>query len=234
MSIFRFKQFSIKQEHSALKVGTDGVLLGAWANIEKGKHILDIGTGTGLIAIMCAQRNTKAAINGVELDEKSALEAQYNAEQSPWSDRIQMYHLNIFDYKPKNHFDHIISNPPFFEVHYNQDNSPKKRARQQTNCSINRLAFYIKNNLKTEGKCHLIYPYRALDQLNNAFNDNGLYLQRRCDVIGRQGAQPVRVMVEYGFEPKRVASTALIIEVQHRHDYSADYRLLTKDFYLKF
>ena len=113
---FQFKRFSIKQDHCAMKVGTDGVLLGAWCDVTDARHILDVGAGSGLVALMVAQRNYRAIIEAVEIDRDSASDADYNFKHSPWSNRLNLKNIDFLDYRPSIKFDLIVSNPPFFDL----------------------------------------------------------------------------------------------------------------------
>ena len=114
MSVFKSKQFNIIQEKSAMKVGTDGVLLACWVSCEKANTILDIGCGTGLIALMLAQRNSKSSVTGIEIDAIASQEAQENIGNSDWRERIKIEHTSLQKFKPQTQFDIIVSNPPFF------------------------------------------------------------------------------------------------------------------------
>jgi len=138
---FRFKQFTVQQSQAAFKVGTDACLLGAWVNVEKAQHILDIGTGTGLIALMLAQRNAEAMVTGLEIDQKSAAEARLNFEHSPWNDRLGMIHASLEEFSNSSavRFDHIVSNPPYFVNSTPNSNSRKDRTRHQSHLPLEHL-----------------------------------------------------------------------------------------------
>ena len=139
MKPFIFKQFKIQQDNTAMKVGTDGVLLGAWADSENATNILDIGTGTGLIALMLAQRNLKANITAIEIDEQASLQASENFNNSPWEIRLSIKNLKLQDFVVEEKFDLIVSNPPFFNNTFQANSSERNIARQTETLSFNEL-----------------------------------------------------------------------------------------------
>ena len=149
MSVFKFKEFSIIQEKSAMKVGTDGVLLGCWVSSEKVNNILDIGCGTGLITLMLGQRNLDSNITGIEIDKRAIQEAQLNISNSDWNQRIEIKHTSLQQFNPQLKFDLIVSNPPFFP----QNKSQKSRdiARHTNTLSFEELIDNANNLLEKKG-----------------------------------------------------------------------------------
>ncbi len=234
-SIFRFKQFSIQQEYAAMKIGTDGVLLGAWANIHNAKTILDIGTGTGVIALMCAQRNPTATISSVEMDALAVKDAQVNFNNSLWKKRIHLIHGEVQQFASNpihfHQFDHIICNPPFFKVNRQLSNN-RKMARQHASLSPADLSMSCKKLLHPSGKVSIIYPSDGLNDIIAQFKDQNLFVHRRIMVHGRHGIAAKRGLIEFGQHPANVREEQLIIEKDKRHDYTKEYIDLTKDFYL--
>ncbi len=230
--LFKFKQFEISQKLSAMKIGTDGVLLGAWAPVEKAKKILDVGTGTGLIALMCAQRNRQAQISGVEIDPKAAGEAQYNFNRSPWKDRLKSIQIDFKVYQPDQKFDVIISNPPFFDETVLSTKTDRNIARHTQQLNLQELIKKSRQLLTKTGMINLILPVNKQSELEQILINNDLYLNRLCYVKGRPEAQVKRILVSIGQKKTKTMVTELIIETQ-RHVYTPQYIQLTKDFYLK-
>ncbi len=230
---FHFKQFDILQERSAMKIGTDGVLLGAWANIEDASTILDIGTGTGVIAIMAAQRQQTANITAIEIDQAAFEEATTNASHSPWSDRITVVHSSLQDFDAHHSFDHVICNPPFFvESQLTNPNKPRSFARQDIALPLSVLIQKSKQQIKANGAISLVYPFDRFDQLRESFISQGFCLTRKMVTYGRPGIPPKRVFSEWKLTEEVIQFQELIIEEFGRHKYSEAFKYLTKDFYL--
>ena len=232
MAGFRFKQFAVEQDDVAMKVGTDGVLLGAWADCDCAKRILDIGTGTGVIALMLAQRNTEAQVQAVEIDEIAVKRARANFDNSPWAERLNVECCAVQAFNPNEKFDLIISNPPYFVDSLLPPDAKRSTARHTHDLSFGELDKAVYRLLADEGRFALILPtaefekYLALTQL---------HLVRRCDVYPKTGAAAKRVMAEFAkFETATAKQETITIEVDKRGDYTDEYRALTKDFYLKF
>jgi len=232
---FQFKQFQITQEKSAMKIGTDGVLLGAWANVVEAKTILDIGTGTGVIAIMCAQKNKNATITAIEIDDSAFEEATTNARQSPWTNRINVLHASLQEFQPSQPFDHIICNPPFFvESKLTTKLDPRSMARQEFSMPIDILAKSVNQLLSEKGLFSMIYPADRFTEVNEVFTSYDLHLTRQLIVYGRPGIEPKRHVLEWSRLPKQCETEDLIIEEFGRHQYSKKFKTLGKEFYLNF
>ena len=232
MSGFRFKQFAVEQDDVAMKVGTDGVLLGAWADCNGAKRILDIGTGTGVIALMLAQRNAEAELHAVEIDEVASCRARANFDMSPWTERLEVSCCAVQEFEPSEKFDLIISNPPYFVDSLLPPDSKRSTARHTHDLSFEELDSAVARLLADNGRFALILPtvefdkYLAITQLS---------LVRRCDVYPKVGAEVKRVMAEFAkSKPLAIVHEYITIEVEKRGDYTEEYRTLTKDFYLKF
>ena len=231
--VFRFKQFEVQQQRSAMKVGTDGVLIGAWASVRPtDKAILDIGTGTGLIALMLAQRNPEAKVVGVEIDAESAAQTRENVEQSPWSDRVEIVECAVQEYVTEQKFDLIVSNPPFFVDSVKCNDESRSKARHTDTLSFADLMRTATRLLSPEGRFAVIVPAEAAMSVVAAGN---LHLVRRCDVRTKPKGQPKRVMLEFSprFEGAALREE-LTIGDGTNGGYSAEYKALTRDFYLKF
>ena len=232
MGNFTFKQFAIEQEDVAMKVGTDGVLLGAWADCSGAKRILDIGTGTGVIALMSAQRNTEAKIYAVEIDETATRRARSNFEMSPWAERLEVENCAVQEFDPNEKFDLIISNPPYFIDSLLPPDAKRSTARHTHDLSFEELDEAVGRLLADEGKFALILPTAEFEKYLSLTK---LHLVRRCDMHPTTGAATKRVMAEFSkSKTAEIVRETVTIEREKRGDYTDEYRTLTKDFYLKF
>ena len=232
MAGFRFKQFAVEQDDVAMKVGTDGVLLGAWVDCEGAKHILDIGTGTGVIALQMAQRNQQAKVQAVEIDSTAALRARANFDASPWAERLEVEKTAVQEFAPAEKFDLIVSNPPYFVDSLLPPDAKRSTARHTHDLTFEELDEAVARLLAEGGRFALILPvaefekYLTITQLN---------IVRRCDVHPIEGGAVKRIMAEFAKQkPTTIAYETIAIEKGRRGDYTDDYRALTKDFYLKF
>ena len=232
---FRFKKFSLEQQECTMKIGTDGILLGAWVSIEGAKSILDVGTGTGLIAIMCAQRNDKANIHGVEIDEASYNLASQNASNAPWADRISMYHNSVQEFVGSHaqKFDLIISNPPFFSGGTFSDKERRTSMRHTVKLSHGDLLRSVNNLLTLEGKFAVILPYIEGLRFVELAEQSKLYAERITKVFPRSDKRVERLLIEFvRTKPTGIKENTLIIRNENNEDVSQDFKALTKDFYL--
>jgi len=216
---------------AAMKVGTDGVLLGAWAEVENHADILDVGTGTGLIALMLAQRNSTANIDAIDLNENAVIQAQYNFMQSEWSDRLKTIHSSLQNFKPSKKYDLIISNPPYFD---SIDVAPSSRnsARHIDDLSLEDLIFHSKSLLNPDGIISLILPKNNEEKFCRILQKNSLFLHRKTDVRGNKAVPIKRILVEFSAHEKKITKNELVIE-KKRHQYTNEYTKLTRAFYLK-
>nr|WP_319399913.1 methyltransferase [uncultured Carboxylicivirga sp.] len=235
-SFFRFKQFTVNQEKAAMKVGTDGVLLGAWAGCDNARKILDIGTGSGLIALMMAQRNPNAEIIAIEIDEDACEQANQNFKTSPWSDRLSVVHTSLQDYcYTANKFDLIVSNPPFFNNSLKSSDQARNKARHTDSLSYEEL-FYCSHQLSEEDAAlSFIIPSVSEKEVIRIKNDYDYNLSRVMRVQGDINKQIVRTLFEFKTKPvSSISKKNICIEKGRRHLYSEEYIALTKDFYLAF
>ncbi|MGB0177543.1 MAG: tRNA1(Val) (adenine(37)-N6)-methyltransferase [Owenweeksia sp.] len=229
---FRFKQFTIHHDQCAHKVGTDGVLLGAWVKPKKARSILDIGSGSGLIALMMAQRFPEAGIMGVELDKASYLQSVENIEASPFRERVAIYHDDFLkhDFKDRT-FDLIVSNPPFFDRAYLSGNSVRDRARHTFSLSHDQMLEKAMNLLREDGTINLILPP---DEAEKAVLHPGLLTHRKTLVFNHEGGDVKRWLISLGLhKPAQPEITELAIR-SNASDFSEDYQNLTGEFYLNF
>ena len=233
---FTFKQFHIDHSKCAMKVGTDGTLIGAWASIPYGEcTVLDIGTGTGLIAIMAAQRAQQAQVIGIDIDSDCIEQARENVTASPWSERISIIHSALQEFTSTKGFDIIISNPPYFVDSLLSPDDKRSTARHTTTLSFNDLCDGVLHLLAQDGTFALILPPAEAERFLSVARGR-LFLIRRCDVWSTPDSGIKRVMMELQKQPPKELPQIekLIIEDSGPMGYSAEYRQLTRDFYLKF
>jgi tRNA1Val (adenine37-N6)-methyltransferase len=230
---FQFKEFRINQERSAMKVGTDGVLLGAWAEISHARHILDVGTGTGLIALMCAQRNIEADVHAIEVDDSSAEQAKENVKASKFADRISIEKVALQEFSITGSFDAIICNPPFFVDGTRSPAPERKQARHTDSLSVNELLEHSARLVSKEGSLHLILPSDQEERLLTEGVRYGWYLKRLTLVHPNRVKPAKRILVSLTRSMSKELRDHLTIEGEERFDYSTEYQKLTAPFYLK-
>lgn len=230
---FQFKQFSIEQNLCAMKVGTDGVLLGAWATIPDGL-VLDIGTGTGVISLMLAQRNANSIIHAIDIDKNAFLQSKSNFESSPWSNRINAYHSSLQDFEPDKRYQLIVSNPPFFVNSSKSQNEAKNTARHTDELSFDTLLQSVASLLLPDGIFSVVLPFSAVSEFVELAKNQHLFLNRLCEVKPNLAKPPKRALMEFVLQEKELETTSLTIETNQRHVYTLAYQNLTKDFYLEF
>jgi tRNA1Val (adenine37-N6)-methyltransferase len=230
--VFRFKKFNLYQDKAAMKVGTDGVLLGAWVNVKNKNNLLDVGSGSGLIALMMAQRNQQAIIDAVEIDPNAVEQTRYNFDISPWKNRLQVYHSDFRRYQSVRKYDLIVSNPPYFDENYYSGNRQRDRARHTKDLKLSDLVEKSIELLSTGGHIALILPYQKLQELQDISKHNGLFFNKITYVKGNPAAKVKRFLCDLSFEKNILETETLIIEIK-RHQYTPEYVALTRDFYLK-
>lgn len=232
---FKFKQFTIYQDKCAMKVGTDGVLLGAWANVENVGKMLDIGTGTGLIALMLAQRS-KAIIDAIEVDQNACIQAQENVNFSPWTDRINIIHQSFQDFlkAAETKYDLIVCNPPYFQNSLTAPDENRTKARHNTELQLADIIDGSLRCLSELGILSLILPYVEGSLFIAKAAEQGLYCVRQTNVLPKPGRKPKRLLLEFQRIKNPFIEKHFVIELNKRHQYSDDYKNLTKDFYLAF
>jgi tRNA1Val (adenine37-N6)-methyltransferase len=233
---FQFKSFTIQQDKCAMKVGTDGVLLGAWANAENAERILDIGTGTGVIALMLGQRAPEATIVGVDIDKDACMQAEENVQRSPWSERVHIIEASIQEFTPKELYDLIVSNPPYFENSMKTGEHARDLARHNDSLGYTELIFSVNNFLTEKGSFCTVLPVTEGEQFIKMARTQGLYCVKKCEVFPTPDKPVKRLLLEFKKKPEatEMQTEKLVIELDQRHQYSEEYINLTKDFYLKF
>jgi tRNA1Val (adenine37-N6)-methyltransferase len=231
---FNFKQFSIQQNSAAMKIGTDGILLGAWADTTNSNQIIDIGTGTGVIGIMQCQKNSSANIDAIEISKEACIDAAQNIANCPWSERVNLHESPIQKLISNKKYDHIISNPPFFINSLNPEDSERKKARHTTHLSYVDILGFATKNLSNKGKVSLILPVEDGEKCILISNKFELWVSRKCFVQPKAHKKPHRLLLEFTNEKTKVSENNLIIENKERHDYTEEYKAITKDFYTIF
>ena len=230
---FQFKKFSVAQDKTAMKIGTDGVLLGAWIPISNESHILDIGTGTGVISLMMAQRSEVSKITAIEIEENAYKQAVDNFKQAPWSNRLQAIQTSLQDFSFNQTFDLIVSNPPYYTSTNKNESKEKALARHVDNLSFQDLLSHTSQLLKNSGKAYFIIPFQEEISFLQKANIQGLYLEKITRVKGHKDAPIKRSLLCFSKNKiEDIDASELIIEVE-RHQYTPEYIRLVKDFYLK-
>ena len=233
---FQFKQFKIEQDKCAMKIGTDGVLLGAWASLENQPFsILDIGAGTGVIALMLAQRSFSELIDALEIEENAYEQCVDNFENSYWGDRLFCYHAALDEFAEEMEgetYDLIISNPPFYDENFTSTEENRNLARFTEALPFEYLVKYSAQLLAEKGKFCTIIPHKNEEEFIQLASKEKLFPQKITRVRGHKNSPIKRSLLQFGFEQTTLETSELIIEID-RHVYTEDYKNLVKDFYLK-
>jgi tRNA1Val (adenine37-N6)-methyltransferase len=236
MSTFNFKQFTVQQDKCAMKIGTDGVLLGAWCPIDNNPFsVLDIGAGTGILSLMLAQRSNAEQIDSLEIDEEAYEQCVENFENSPWSDRLFCFHAGLDEFvdEPEDEYDIIISNPPFYSENYKTDDSQRDLARFQDALPFEDLIEAADLLLSENGIFAVIIPYKEEERFIDLCAEVELFPVKVTRVKGSHTTPIVRSLLAFKrYELSVLTADELVIEI-NRHEYTDDYINLTKDFYLK-
>jgi len=231
---FTFKQFAIYQDRAVFKVGTDGVLLGATADVTGTRRILDIGTGTGLIAIMLAQR-CDADIVAIEPDDNSYMQAVENVKACRWSNKIQVVHSDLQSYSADNEkFGLIVINPPYFNESLKNPDPRKSRSRHNDNLSSVEILKSVTSLLADDGRLQMIMPYVEGTVFIAEANSFGLYCNNILKIKSLPTSDIRRLIMTFTREMTKTTGKFLTIERGKRYEFTEEYISLTKDFYLKF
>jgi tRNA1Val (adenine37-N6)-methyltransferase len=230
--LFRFKQFTIHHDRCAMKVGTDGVLLGAWGCVE-GKRILDIGTGTGLIALMAAQRNPEAEVLGIDIDEAAVEQAKENILFSAFNSQCSILKQDVLTFNPESRFDAILCNPPFFTEDTLPDDKGRALARNNKSLPFEKLIPKVASLLADKGTFSLIIPSWLATEVVGLCLEHGLHLIRRCQVHTTKQKPPRRAMMMFSLDNRlNKNNQEVLILMAEDGTRSQAYQELTKDFYL--
>ena len=234
--MFSFKKFTVQQDKCAMKIGTDGVLLGAWCPVDNNPYsVLDIGAGTGILSLMLAQRSHAEQIDALEIDEDAYEQCVENFENSPWSDRLFCFHAGLDEFvdEPEDEYDLIISNPPFYSENYKTDDSQRDLARFQDALPFEELVEAADLLLSENGIFAVIIPYKEEDRFIDLCAQVELFPVKVTRVKGTPTTPIVRSLLAFKrYELSVLTADELVIEIS-RHEYTDEYIDLTKDFYLK-
>lgn len=232
---FQFKQFTIEQDRCAMQIGTDGVLLGAWVSIENNPFsILDIGAGTGVIALQLAQRSDAEMIDALEVDDNAYEQCVDNFENSPWGDRLFCYHASLGEFieEIEDKYDLIVSNPPFYSEDYKTSDESRDLARFNDSLPFDELIFSASQLLSEEGIFAVVIPRKEEEGFLKLAEQENLFPNRICRVKGNETSQEKRSLIAFSFEKSTPKIENLTIETS-RHKYTEEYISLVNEFYLK-
>lgn len=232
---FVFKQFQVQQDKCAMKIGTDGVLLGAWAAVTHNPFsILDIGAGTGILGLMLAQRSNAELIDAIEIDDDAYEQCVDNFEASPWGDRLFCYHASLEEFvdEIEDTYDLIICNPPFYSDDYKSEDSQRDLARFNDAMPFKHLMESVSKLLSEDGIFSIIVPFKEEAEIIKLAQNFNLHPRSILQVKGNPNSEVKRSLLEFTFRESAVKKEHLIIETE-RHQYTENYINLTKDFYLK-
>jgi tRNA1Val (adenine37-N6)-methyltransferase len=232
---FQFKQFTIQQQHCAMKVTTDGCLFGAWLanelqNTSPNSRLLDIGTGTGLLSLMVAQQTT-TTIDAVEIDINASEQAFANVAASPWQNRLQVFNTAIQDYQSKK-YDYIFTNPPFFDNDLKSPDTKRNLALHSSALSLEELLANITRLLSPSGHFAILLPYHRVAFFEDLATTNGYHLHKKTLVQQTPKHSYFRGMLVFGYAKKEAITNNIIIKEDN--DYTEAFRRLLKDYYLQF
>ena len=233
--VFRFKEFNIEQERCAMKIGTDGVLLGAWTTLEPTPEtILDIGAGTGVIALMLAQRSVAGTIDAIEVDEEAYEQCVENFENSSWGDRLFCYHAGFDEFvdEMEEKYDLIVSNPPFYSENVSSGSITRDQARQNSALPFHELLEGVAQLLSDDGVFSTIIPHKQESSFLELAIGQGLHPNRITRVKGSPSSEVKRSLIDFRFHSSQTIINELVIEIE-RHHYTPEYIALTQDFYIK-
>lgn len=233
---FKFKKFTINHELCAMKTGTDAVLLGSWCNISHNAHVLDIGTGSGIISLMIAQREEHSSITAIDNDANAVIQAVTNIKNSPYCNMIEVHEIDFCTFAERTAhctFDNIVSNPPYYEEDTFSPDRSRNMARHTSSLTFAELIHGTSKLLKPGGTFSLIVPYGAARTVIVEAASESLYLMRRTDISDKADKPPVRSMLEFG-KCNIDAKLSIMNIRESAGGYSDEFKKLTKEFYLNF
>jgi tRNA1Val (adenine37-N6)-methyltransferase len=234
--LFQFKQFTVQQDQCAMKIGTDGVLLGAWCPTENNpKTILDLGAGTGILSLMLAQRTQADQIDAIEIEENAYEQCVENFENSPWSDRLFCFHAGLDEFldEPEDEYDLIISNPPFYSEDFKTNKTERDLARFEDAMPFEDLVEAADLLLSENGVFAVIIPFKEEERFFKLCEEVDLFPIKVTRVRGTSKTPIIRSLLAFKrYELPVLIADELVIE-SSRHQYTEEYTALTQDFYLK-
>ncbi|WP_449400600.1 tRNA1(Val) (adenine(37)-N6)-methyltransferase [Chryseobacterium wanjuense] len=228
MKPFKFKQFQIQQSKNVFRVGTDGVLLGSLASVDNVSKALEVGTGTGLISLMLAQRNPDTKFSGIDINEEAVYLTKINFENSPFASRLKNIHQDFKNFETEEKYDLIVSNPPYFEA---SDSEKDKIARQTVELNFKQLISKSSTLLAENGIFSVIIPIETGDDFINIAKENQLFLVKRINIKGIENSKTKRLILEFSLIEKSLEESEFTIEKSPRQ-YSNQYIELTKEFHV--
>lgn len=238
---FQFKQFSVEDTQSTMRVGTDAVLLGSWCNLSGTNHVLDIGTGCGILALMAAQK-CNAAISAIDIDLPSCNQAEYNFKNSPWSNRIHCYHEDLEHFSEQYRqsgqftpFGHIVTNPPYFSKSHKSPAAKRNMARHNDSLPLSALITHASLLLAPGGKLSIVFPHTEIESLISLSTAKNLYPTRQLNVKPSHTKKANRVLMEFteGFSSNAIKCVTDTLSIRNEEGrYTQEYLDLTADFYL--
>ncbi len=229
MSIFKFKHFEVNQTNSAMKIGTDSMVFGSLINVEGKSNALDIGTGTGVLSLMTAQRNPNLEITAIEIEANAFDEAKMNFNNSPFQHQLNAFHVDFLNFDPYCKFDLIFSNPPYFENAFKSINQEKNLARHDESLPLNELFEKASNLLTENGDFWVILPNLTFDAYQDTAHENGLFLEKQIEIFGKEN-QLVRKIGAFSKINKSLEHSSLIIR-KNDGNYTDEYKKLTIDYH---
>lgn len=229
---FRFRKFTVWHDRCAMPVGTDGVLLGAWADLLHAGRILDVGTGSGLLALMAAQRNESASVTGIDVDAASVSQAARNVASSPFSNRVEILHEDVRHFRAPEPFDSVICNPPFYTEGVLPPDEGRSVARNTASLSFGELVESVAGILSDRGVFNVIIPTQAEELFISQCLMARLYVQRLCHVKTVQWKEPKRVMITFSKSTCNAPLSDALVLVDNQGRRTPQYLSLTSDFYL--
>ena len=233
--MFNFKKFHVNQDRCAMKIGTDGVLLGAWTPLINNQfNVLDIGAGTGILSLMLAQRSNAEQIDAIEIDEDAYEQCVENFEASPWGDKLFCFHAGLDEFvdEPEDEYDLIISNPPFYTDDYKSDNTSRDLARFEDALPFEELIEAAALLLSDNGIFSVIIPYKEEERFVSMCQELDLFPLKITRVKGTPTSEIKRSLLAFCRIEQTPLIDELVIEIS-RHNYTSEYIELTKEFYLK-
>jgi tRNA1Val (adenine37-N6)-methyltransferase len=230
---FHFKQFSVRHDRCVMKVGTDAVLLGAWVDVSDAEDILDIGTGSGVIALILAQRTANSTrLESVEIEKNSAEQASANVCNSPWSSRIGVHQVAVQDYFPAKRFDLIVTNPPYFVKSLPPPDQGRLHVRHTTSLSYDELLSAVVRLLASRGRFNVILPYQEAKVFTKLASQYQLFCNRRYHFRTRKEKPMERTLLEFSIGTQSLDEGEILL-YDHDLEWSQSYRSLISDFYIK-
>lgn len=246
MTPFRFKYFEVRHEHSSMRVGVDSITLGCWMDVSQCRRILDVGTGCGILALMCAQRNPEAEIDAIDIDEASVSEASANFKSSPWSHRLTALQADFmtdpdsetYIYNKERKYDLIISNPPYFDSGVTDPATPREKARHQQEFSPLSLITRGVDMLTDTGRIAMIIPRDRRDEVIECARQSGMMEARAAEVYGHKDAVCKRMLLELKKVTPNVCADNILMQKivieKERNVPTDEFKSLCRDFYLNF